>query len=173
MAKDYYLVHHGISGMKWGIRRYQNDDGSLTTEGRARYGYDGGIRVKKNETKAERKSRINNQATAIKNSKVSNREKAKVLSRMGKHQDSSNYYRKDFANKRRAIVLGELGFAAGKYYVSRYLASQVLNGKMSYQQGENVSKAIGIGKNVVASYLYASAADSARKGSKEYWKYDE
>ena len=31
------LQHHGILGMKWGIRRYQNKDGSLTNEGRQRY----------------------------------------------------------------------------------------------------------------------------------------
>lgn len=32
-----YLVHHGIKGQKWGIRRYQNEDGSLTEEGKKRY----------------------------------------------------------------------------------------------------------------------------------------
>ena len=31
------LYHHGILGMHWGIRRYQNPDGSLTPEGRIRY----------------------------------------------------------------------------------------------------------------------------------------
>ena len=31
------LRHHGILGMKWGIRRYQNKDGSLTAAGRKRY----------------------------------------------------------------------------------------------------------------------------------------
>lgn len=32
-----YLSHHGILGQKWGIRRYQNPDGSLTEEGKKRY----------------------------------------------------------------------------------------------------------------------------------------
>jgi hypothetical protein len=28
-----YLMHHGVKGQKWGVRRYQNADGSLTKEG--------------------------------------------------------------------------------------------------------------------------------------------
>lgn len=31
------LYHHGIKGQKWGIRRFRNDDGSLTAAGKARY----------------------------------------------------------------------------------------------------------------------------------------
>ena len=31
------LYHWGIKGMKWGVRRYQNKDGTLTAAGRSRY----------------------------------------------------------------------------------------------------------------------------------------
>lgn len=50
MSTYYYysdtLYHHGIKGQKWGIRRYQNEDGSLTSEGRRHYGYGDKLRAK-------------------------------------------------------------------------------------------------------------------------------
>ncbi len=36
------LYHWGIKGMKWGVRRYQNKDGTLTPAGKKRYADDGG-----------------------------------------------------------------------------------------------------------------------------------
>lgn len=34
---ELYLAHHGVNGQKWGIRRYQNKDGSLTPKGKKKY----------------------------------------------------------------------------------------------------------------------------------------
>lgn len=36
---DNYLSHHGIKGQKWGVRRFQNPDGSYTKAGMKRYGH--------------------------------------------------------------------------------------------------------------------------------------
>ena len=37
---EYELYHHGVKGMKWGVRRYQNKDGTLTAAGKKRYDRD-------------------------------------------------------------------------------------------------------------------------------------
>ncbi|WP_458459240.1 hypothetical protein [Pseudobutyrivibrio sp.] len=56
--RDDVLQHHGIIGQKWGERRFQYDDGSLTPEGRIRYGRSSGerhfrreYRINKNHSK--------------------------------------------------------------------------------------------------------------------------
>ena len=45
---NYALYHHGIKGQKWGIRRFQNKDGSLTSAGEIRYHKDSNKQIKTN-----------------------------------------------------------------------------------------------------------------------------
>ncbi len=42
-----HLAHYGTRGMRWGQRRYQNEDGSLTSLGKARYGKNGDVSARK------------------------------------------------------------------------------------------------------------------------------
>lgn len=82
MRNDYqsnYLAHHGILGQKWGIRKYQNPDGSLTEEGRKRYGVNGerkslGTRIK--EDRAAKKKAKQRKA-ALEKARKAKEEKAK------------------------------------------------------------------------------------------------
>lgn len=63
--QDEIIYHHGIKGMKWGIRRYQNEDGSLTPAGKKRrsLGVAGELAVKGTaiESKARRHEKFANQ----------------------------------------------------------------------------------------------------------------
>lgn len=64
------LYHHGILGQKWGVRRYQNADGSLTMAGKRRYNQELA------KVRAEEKVLKNREATAAKLKKLEDRKQA-------------------------------------------------------------------------------------------------
>ena len=66
------LQHYGVLGMKWGVRRYQNKDGSLTAVGRARLD-------KKDEKWAKKKGDKITETARKKSSKELDRYAAKLL----------------------------------------------------------------------------------------------
>ena len=75
---EVYLAHHGILGMKWGVRRYQNPDGSLTAAGRKRYAIDsdGNIRKLTSKEKKAASTAQKQRAAALEKARKARAEKA-------------------------------------------------------------------------------------------------
>lgn len=88
------LTHYGIKGMRWGVRRYQNPDGSLTERGKKR--------VRKEYKREVDKARadvlsINTKRQADAYNEAADRMNKGGIDRFNKQQEKK--YGKDFANR--------------------------------------------------------------------------
>lgn len=71
--------HYGILGQKWGVRRYQNEDGSLTPEGKARYGGDKSYDSKSNTWKSKDARHLSDEELNRRNSRLQRERQYKDL----------------------------------------------------------------------------------------------
>lgn len=109
------LYHHGVKGMKWGVRRYQNKDGSLTAAGKKRA---------KNKTRGWSKDA--KRANAIKKKSVHQMTNAE-LKELNKRMNLEQEYRRLNPNKIKkgvavaGAIAGGLGTVASLYNNSQNL----------------------------------------------------
>lgn len=101
------LYHYGVKGMKWGVRRYRNEDGSLTAAGKKRES-----KTAKRILKKDIKDSLKNAAGYEKRS-VKRTDKSEIYSKMGKEYLERANVATKFLNKIETGVV-----EAGKDYIT-------------------------------------------------------
>ena len=107
---DSELCHHGIKGQKWGVRRFQNEDGSLTPEGRKRYyNSDGTL------TKEGRREYMKQYKTA-----------SELIEKANLNKQAANYQKYQKRTALSGKIAGALGAgAAASYGAGKYVGNKL------------------------------------------------
>ena len=106
LTSDGQLYHWGIKGMKWGVRRFQNKDGSLTAKGRKRYN-DEAEKLKERERVIKNKERVKakQDKLAAKKAELDARDKAlKDAEDAAKPKKEKTVKNKAAADKKKSIA---------------------------------------------------------------------
>lgn len=124
------LQHHGTKGMKWGIRRYQNPDGSLTAEGKKRRSVGQVIRdyktqsVRKKNLAKARAARVEKQKAAEQRRKDLDAGKIKAKD-MTDDELRARISRLETEKRYNDLIKDTRGTTRGQRFVNKFLDSTV------------------------------------------------
>ena len=160
------LYHYGIKGQKWGVRRFQNEDGTYTSEGLKRR-QDNGIKGKIQQDSNIRtlgKLAYKNDRLAARQAKLAKKELKK--SRKANTDEEHDYHDRKFDehlknadkfNKASAKVRKEQ-IALRKENADRRVTSRGKNGAVAAEYGKMVAKAYGLSLAATAISVGATLA---------------
>lgn len=143
------LYHHGILGMKWGVRRYQNKDGSLTPDGRRRQDKATTIKnktkVKNNKNVSSNEKEKLNRKQDLKNRRIlSDDDLKKRIDRMKMEKEFKNLTEEDLSSGKK--ITNEILLSAGTKVLTA-----AATGAMAYAIKSAMTKHFDM--NEAASYM--------------------
>lgn len=134
------LSHHGTLGQKWGLRRYQNEDGTLTPAGKERYRKGiSTIKVKKVKNKVVKENKENEGNSKQKNENLTNDELSERIKRLQLEKQYNELVKslnptKESAGKQ--FVMGVLKKSAEN--ISGQLVTYAMGSIVNTLAGENI-----------------------------------
>lgn len=171
-----YLEHHGILGMKWGVRRFQREDGSLTSAGKKRNLVNEHKNEGEKKPSALKRALASNAAGKLKSGIKESAARAYDSSVLGKYKQQNVAYwdRKNAiergidnikAAKRRKTLSGKMSELVGagakkRYYQNEANVQRALANK-AYKSSKNKAEAE---RNARNSEQQAKYFDSVNKG---------